>query len=481
MKRILLFTALIAALAGCTESAEVEGLLTASPLRIDSPASGEQKTIAIQSKCDWTAECDADWITLNSTRGDAGKSELKITVLTNTSTEKRTAGIRIGNSEYDIAQNITVTQKAFEPNLSPSQSTLRCGTEGDTFEITVQANIGWSATCDAPWITFSPQSSSSDNTVMNVTVASNSSTTQRDGEIILTNEQYGIRESIKVVQSDFKPEIKPSQTDAGFASRKDSVKVEIAANIPWQASCEAEWVTLETSENSLWIKVAASFSTENRETQVVLQNEQYGIKCEIKVVQNAESPFLEIDKTRMELFPDFSLETGAQRADNSLVRISGNVPWTAASSEAWVRPALTENESGEKRIRILAENNYSDSPRTAEITFKNERYGISRTLTVVQQAPLLRFITDNHDLILGAEEQTVTARIEYNINYIFTLDLWPGWQITANETSDFICTKTISIPRNTDDAERYGKIYVKNAKGFDYPTSDTVFITQRAR
>ena len=480
MKRILLFTALIAALAGCTESAEVEGLLTVSPLRIDSPAAGEEKTIAVQSKCDWTATCDADWITLHSTGGDAGKSELKITVLPNAVTEKRTAEIRIGNSEYGIAQNITVTQKAFEPKLSPSQSILRCGTEGNTFEITVQANIGWSATCDAPWIIFSPQSSASDNTVMNVTVASNSSTTQREGEIILTNEQYGINESIKVVQSDFKPEIKPSLTDAGFASGKDSIKIEIEANIPWQASCASEWVTLETSENLLWIKVAASFSTESREAQVVLQNEQYGIKCEIKVVQNAEGPFLEIDKTRMELFPDFSLETGAQRAENSLVRISGNVPWTASSSEAWVRPAITENESGEKRIRIIAENNCSDRQRTAEITFKNEQYGISRTLTVVQQAPLLRFITDNHDLIFGAEEQTVTARIEYNINYIFTLDLWPGWQISANETSDFICTKTISIPRNTDNTERHGKIYLRNAAWFDYPISDTVFVTQRA-
>ena len=480
MKRILLFTALIAAFAGCTESAEVEGLLTVSPLRIDSPASGEEKTIAIQSKCDWRAECDADWITLLTTQGDVGKSELKIKVLPNATTDKRIARIRIGNSEYDIAQNITVTQKAYEPELSVSQSTLRCGTEGNTFEITVRSNVEWRAACDASWINFSPQSSASDNTVMSVTVASNSSTTQREGEIILSNEQYGIRESIKVIQSNFAPEIKPALTEASFASRKDSVKIDITANVLWQASCQAEWVALETSENTLWIKVAASFSIENRETQVVLQNEQYGIKCEIKVVQNAESPFLEIDKTRMELFPDFSLETGSQRADNSLVRISGNVPWTAESSEAWVRPALTENESGERRIRIIAENNCSDSPRTAEITFRNERYGISRTLTVVQQAPLLRFITDSHDLILGAEEQTFTVRYEYNIACSFLLDLWPGWQIIADETSDFICTKTISIPRNTDDTERYGKIYLKNAKAFDYPISDTVFITQRA-
>lgn len=118
MKKFLhlasVFATLLTLLAGCTESAEVEDMITATPLRISSSAAGDEKTITIQSKCDWTAVCDAEWVTLLMTRGDAGKNELKIKVLPNAATEARTAQIRIGNEQYNVQCKIAVTQEKNE-------------------------------------------------------------------------------------------------------------------------------------------------------------------------------------------------------------------------------------------------------------------------------------------------------------------------------------------------------------------------------
>ena len=482
MKRILLFTALLAALAGCTESAEVEGVISLSLNRIDAPSAGRQQTLAVQSKCDWTAECSADWVVIQPTSGQAGKSEMEITVLPNERTEKRTAQIRIGNSDYDVSVAVAVQQEAFVPSISLSQNELGCGSEGKTFEISIQASIPWNASSESDWITFSPRTSEAAGDVkMSVTVAANSTTEQRSGEIVLENERFDIRKTVKVVQSDFTPELEPDTESAEFGPEEDSVKIEIRANIPYQASCDAEWVSVKTEEKYLWIKAAASLSVDSRTAQVVLQNGQYGLRREITVVQSAKGPFLDIDKTQMELFPDFSLETGSERADNSIVRISSNIPWTASSSQAWVRPAITENESGERRMRIIAENNYSDRPRTAEITFRNERYDISRTVTVVQQAPRLRFITDNRNVVLGPTEQTLTIGLEYNISFLFYNNMWQGVQTNTDDSFvPFNKTTVVNIPRNYDEQPKTGMLRIVNAdKYFDYKTGDTIRFTQQ--
>ncbi len=483
MKRILLFTALLAALTGCTESAEVEGVISLSLHRIEAPATGQEKTLTVQSKCDWTAECDATWITISQTGGDAGKSEMKITIQPNGQTERRTTQIRIGNDDYGISESVAVSQEAFAPNISVSQDELGCDSEGKTFEVSIQASIPWNASSEADWITFSPRTSeTAGNAKMSVTVAANNATDSRKGEIVLRNEQYDIRKTIKVVQSNFNPKIEPDTERAVFGHEADSMKIGVRANVPWQASCDAEWVCVEIADDALWIKADASFSTEDREAQVVLNNEPYGLQREITVVQNAAKPFLKIDKTQMEMLADFSLETNV-RNSNTLVRISSNIPWSASSDAAWARPALSEHENGETELRIFAENNYSDRAREAKITFRNEKYGISHSVTVVQQAPRLRFLTDDRNISVGPEQQTLTFVLEYNITYISSLNMWPGVQI-KNDNSHSTMTNTINIdiPPGNDDQPKTGFIGVRNADFYyKYEMVDRIYITQQPR
>ena len=73
---------------------------------------GGSQEIEASLPCDWNASCEEDWVTITPSSGKVGKVKLTITIDVNESIEQRAASISIGNSEFELFKEITISQKS---------------------------------------------------------------------------------------------------------------------------------------------------------------------------------------------------------------------------------------------------------------------------------------------------------------------------------------------------------------------------------
>ena len=267
--------------------------LTASVSNITTDSVGAEKTTTITSNISWLASCDADWVTLSQTSGKEGKTTLKVSIKENSDTSIRNTTIKVFNSEYDIVKEINVTQAEFEPTLEVSNSKLTSTASGETKSVTVTSNISWKATCDVTWVTLSQTSGYEGQTTLKVTTDQNTTTSDRNATIKLTNNVYGVTKEIKVTQTQFEPKLNISESQISYINLGDTKLVTIDSNILWNMTCDADWVTLsQTSGNkgeaTIKITVPLNVNIGNtRSATIKVVNSEYNISKNITITQNA--------------------------------------------------------------------------------------------------------------------------------------------------------------------------------------------------
>ncbi|MDE6045740.1 MAG: leucine-rich repeat protein, partial [Alistipes sp.] len=113
MKKII-FRALLllggATLGSCSEELETD-LFGLSGNTLQFPVDGGTQTLVVDTKCDCTLSCDADWIDYTPQYVEAGKSELTITAAENPTLETREATILLANEELNLTRTIAVRQE----------------------------------------------------------------------------------------------------------------------------------------------------------------------------------------------------------------------------------------------------------------------------------------------------------------------------------------------------------------------------------
>ena len=109
-------------------------------------------SVSAPSGCTWTATSNAGWITVSSGGSGSGNGSVGYSVTANSSTTSRTGTLTIGG------QTFTVSQAGTAPVCSVSTTTggFNVGYAGRQLQFTVQAasTCAWSASTNAPWITF---------------------------------------------------------------------------------------------------------------------------------------------------------------------------------------------------------------------------------------------------------------------------------------------------------------------------------------
>ncbi|MDR2473337.1 MAG: hypothetical protein LBD53_07255, partial [Tannerella sp.] len=129
--------------------------LTLPTYTLNVAASGGLNSIAVTSNINWTARCDATWLTVSPGSG-VNNDTLSISVSPHKENRSRTAFIMVnGTNESHIMRTITVTQ-GVEPEMMLSAYTLNVAASSNSKNVTVTSNINWTASCDACWLTISP-------------------------------------------------------------------------------------------------------------------------------------------------------------------------------------------------------------------------------------------------------------------------------------------------------------------------------------
>ena len=264
--------------------------LSVSASELSASVEGGAKSVEIDSNISWSATCSADWVTLSPKSGVSGKTTLAITIEANYAVDERNTAVKITNSDYNITREIKVVQTKFVPELSVSASELTETVEGGTKSVEIDANISWSATCSADWITLSPKSGVSGKTTLAITVGANATANERTAIIYVANNEYGVFKEVAITQDHISMEI--SEDMISVRGDGGTSQIKIISNISWQANCSADWVTLSPAngnkgETILNITIASTLKTEIRTSVVNIFNTAYQVSRGVNIEQNS--------------------------------------------------------------------------------------------------------------------------------------------------------------------------------------------------
>ena len=162
---------------------------------------GSTEEIRIESNIYWEASVDVDWIGISPKSGLSGVTTMTIDVNKNTSVASRSAVIRIVNSEYEIEEEILVSQSEWVPELKVNVEKIEnISYNGSIEEIKIESSISWNAWVDVDWIEISPKSGESGVCTMTIVVGENVLEESRDGVITLKNQEYSLTTEVIIQQ-----------------------------------------------------------------------------------------------------------------------------------------------------------------------------------------------------------------------------------------------------------------------------------------
>ena len=189
-------------LSACNLLAEVDmdklELLNKANSEIVFLGSGGQKTVALVTNSEWTAESDATWCKVTPSQGTAEDAKVKLSVEANDKAQERTAVVTLSTANASI--QINVIQREMKAILL-EEADYVIEAEGETFEVELKHNVEYQ-------VEFSPsvswirevKSKKMTKAVHEFEVKPNEDTKNRSVEILFVCEDEDIEEVVTVVQ-----------------------------------------------------------------------------------------------------------------------------------------------------------------------------------------------------------------------------------------------------------------------------------------
>ncbi len=174
--------------------------LTVSSNKIEAPAQGCESTIEVKANIAYHVKVDDDckkWITLLQTKA-LTTYKVVLKVVENSDIEKREGKVTIFSD--DKSEEISIYQQGSDPTLVLSKDVIEANEFGETIKVELKSNIAYEMIMpDADWISINNTRALSSYTHY-FNVNENRSNETREAEIVFTNQELGISESVIVKQ-----------------------------------------------------------------------------------------------------------------------------------------------------------------------------------------------------------------------------------------------------------------------------------------
>ncbi len=357
---------------------------------------------ALTSNVSWTITSNATWLTTNVS---SGSNNASVTTNYTANTGVARTGI-LTISGGGITKTVTVNQSAVSslvvtPTVQPALNTA------GSFGIAVFANVSWTITSNATWLTTNSTAGANDGTI----TASYDANTGVARSGVLTFAGGGITKTVTVNQDavsastlTVSPEVQTAPNTAG------SFSITVVSNANWTVSSNAVWLTVNTASGSSNGLVNANYSANTGVARTgVLTFSGGGITKTVTVNQDAANASILIVSPETQAAPN--------TAGSFSITVTSNTSWQITSNAAWL---TVNSSSGSNNATILASysTNAGDA-RSGILTFTGG--GITRTVTVNQSA-------------VNAMSVSPTIQIAGNTAGSFSITLTSNinWSVTSN-------------------------------------------------
>lgn len=353
-------------------------------------AAANSKELSVTADVSWTAKSSASWLALKTASG-SGNGTIVYDVAANTGTGSRTATITVTGG--GITRTFTVTQcgKATAVLTLGSNERAFTAAAANSKELSVTANVSWTAKSSSSWLTLKTTSGSGNGTIV-YNVAANTGTGSRTATITVTGGE--ITQTFTVKQSGTAPTLVLGESERSFtAEAENGQELGVTADVSWTAESSATWLEVKTSSGSgngaIVYNVAANIGTSARTAIITVAGG--GVTRTFTVTQSGSDPLIELAAS--------SRSFTAAASNGEALEVAANVSWTAESGAAWLT-VETAGGTGDGTITYDVAANPGTAERTGAITVTGG--GLTRIFLVTQGGQAAR-------LELGENARTFTA------------------------------------------------------------------------
>ena len=200
--------------------------------------SGGTGGIAVTSAagCAWTAESDAEWISVTFGTYGSGNGTVFYSVAENLATAARTGTLTVAGRTFTVEQAGAPCVFAISPE---SQSFEPSGGTGG-IDVTAGAGCAWTAESKAEWISVTSGASGSGNGTVSYAVAENTGSDSRTGTLTVAGKTFTVEQSGAPCVFATSPESQSFDQAGGTGG----IAVTSAAGCAWMAESDAEWISV---------------------------------------------------------------------------------------------------------------------------------------------------------------------------------------------------------------------------------------------
>ena len=259
-------------------------------------AGAEIFEVYVQSNAAYRLEMpDVDWLINITANGDFYQFEVR----PNETYDARTAEIRFVCEEEDLTQTVTVTQKQQDAIIT-AQDFYEVEAEGGTLDIPVQANVDFTVSTDADWITWiEGDTKGLTEKTLNFNIKVNSTLSSREAIITFTANN-GIQQDIFVKQTGVIPFLKITSSPTRISKELQDITITVESNIDYYFVVEpdVEWIFYRGAYPNQIIDgvftsthtfgVDANQTSDTRIGHITFSKEEYSVHETITIEQDGE-------------------------------------------------------------------------------------------------------------------------------------------------------------------------------------------------
>ena len=425
----------------------------------------EGETIQVELKSNNTYQIEmpsVDWITEADTRALSTYTHYFI-VSPNETYDSREAVIRFVDQENGLEQTVTVTQMQRDA-IVIAQSTYEIGAEGGTLDFAVQANVDFTVSTDADWITQVETRGLTEH-VLHFDVAANESEEAREATITLSSENDGIEQVIKVHQKG-KSSLQLSTYEYTAGVEGGTFEIDVRSNIAYQMIMpDVDWiVNTITHGDKYTFEVLPNDTYDARTAEIRFVCEEEDLTQTVTVTQKQQDAII--------IAQDFyEVEAEGSTLD---IPVQTNVDFTVSTDADWITQVETRGLT-EHVLHFDIAANESEEAREATITLSSENDGIEQVIKVHQKGKSSLQLS-TYEYTTGAEGGTFEIDVRSNIAYQMIMPdvdwivntITHGdkytFEVLPNDTYDartaeirFVCeeedlTQTVTVTQKQQDA-----------------------------
>ena len=343
---------------------------------------GEQ-TFSFTTSMPWTIKVastrneGATWCSVVPTSGEAGTHTVKVMTLPNESYDDRSVTITLNAGTEN--KSFVVTQKQKNALLLTSDK-FELDQRGGNITVEVKSNVNYTATISEScenWIKENNATRALSTSTKSYTISLNDSGEKREGSIIFSDGT--LTETVHVYQSSGSV-ILLNKNDYYVGASGEDIMVELRSNCDYEVVMPSvDWIkevlSRSMSSHTLYYAVSANETYDAREAKIIYRDKGNNDIADTLTIRQAQKDAIIVSEKEIKV----DYEGGTVE-----VKIDANVDFEMQlPSVDWIGETSSRGLITHTKFLTIAENT-SNSPRTANVIFKNTTSGIEETLVISQ-------------------------------------------------------------------------------------------------